>query len=190
MQELEVLLLDPSHRIVNVHGAPGSGKTSLATAFSERHRDSFPGGRTTIVGSGAVDSRAILSSLSSDARSLLILDEVDRVPLSALTDAFARRREMRPLHGILTTSNLPVLMGSDTHVVAMPPLSAPQIIDLLARQSGVSPQRLEKLARILAGNLTAAEEASRRLASGMPAERIVEWFESGPLASARASRRC
>lgn len=184
MQELEVLLLDPSHRIANVHGAPGSGKTSLAIAFGERHRDSFPGGRTTLAGSSAVDAGAILRGLSSDARSLLILDEVNRVPLPALTDAFAQVREMRPLHGILTTSNLPVHIGPNTHVVAMPPLSARQIVDLLARQSGISPQRLEKLARILAGNLAAAEEASRRLASGMPAERIVEWFESGPLASA------
>lgn len=184
MQELETLLLDPSHRIVNVHGAPGSGKTSLAVAFRERHLDRFPGGSLLVMGSRSFEPGMAVQGLSGQGRSLLVLDEVDRVPLPTLTEALSLVRRMSPTVGVLTTSSTPVSMGADTRFLAMPPLSAPQIVELLARQSGVSPRRLEKLASILAGNALAAEQASQRLASGMPAERIVEWFESGPLASA------
>jgi restriction system protein len=184
MQELEVVLLEPSRRIVNVHGAPGSGKTSLAIAFHERHLDRFRGKGVLVMGSSTFDPATVAYHLSDHARSFVILDEADRVPLPALTEALSVIRAMAPLHAVVTTSNTPVSIGKDTHFVEMPPLNGPQVVDLLARQTGASPQRLEKLAQVLAGNARATVEASRKLASGMPAERIVEWFESGPLASA------
>jgi restriction system protein len=184
MLELEVLLLDPSPRMVNVHGAPGSGKTSLTADFYGRHRDRFPGGRLLITGSPSFEPNMAVQGLSDQNRSLLVLDEVDRVSLPALTKALSLVRTMAPMVGVLATSSTPVSMGRDTHFVAMPPLTAPQVVELLAHESGASPQQLAQLARMLAGNATAAEEASRRLASGMPAERIVEWLETGPLASA------
>lgn len=185
LRELEALLVDPSRRIANVHGAPGSGKTALAFLFSQLHRDRFPGGVSIVHGSSAVDLDGIVRGVSSDRRSLLVLDEVDRMPLPILTEALARVRDQPPRHGVLTTSNTPVfVVGKDTHLVAMPPLSSAQILDLLEKQSGASTRQLESLARVLAGNAMATEEASRRLASGMSPERIVERFESGPLAIA------
>lgn len=186
MRALESLLLDTRGRVVNIHGAPGSGKTSLALDFSRRHVEAFPGGTTVIACGDVTNSADALLGLSAieDERALFILDDIDKMPLDVLSETFGRIRRLRPEPGVITTSGIPVIATADTYPVGMPPLQASQIVKLLGEQSGIPAQRLESLALLLEGNLTAAEEASHRLASGMPADRIVEWFESGRLASA------
>jgi restriction system protein len=184
LEALEQVLLGEGGHVAALHGAPGSGKTSLANLFLGRHRDKFPGGGT-IVNGADVDLETLVRPLSPEGRSLLVIDEVDRGPISSLGDVLRGFRVERPLASILTTSSIPVMVAADTFILEMPPLRTDQIIDLLARQSGLSPPRLEKLAALLGGNATAVEEASRRLASGVPAERIVQWFESGRLTIAR-----
>lgn len=71
------------------------------------------------------------------------------------------------------------------YLVEMPPLQAEQILNLLRSQALITEERLDALVPLLAGNAEAVELASRRIASGVPMEQIVEWFESGRFAPAR-----
>lgn len=183
---LDDALLQPIGRTAVLHGAPGSGKTSLARAFAERRSDRFPGGNILFGATPRLDeTEHILSRLSLDSRSLLVIDEANRVPLETLGEATRRIRHERPLTTLLMTSTVPLMLDSTTIMLEMPPLTTQQIVRIFEAQSTVSASRLGDLARILEGNASAVELASRRLAAGVPIERIIEWFESGGVAPFR-----
>jgi restriction system protein len=181
---LEKVLLPGSGRIVMLHGAPGAGKSALASRFSDRHANRFPGGRTVLVApKDGIGGH--LSLLSADQPSLLTIDEADRVPIDRLTETIHLVKRTRPLGSILMTGNTPIMVSPDTYLVEMPPLQAEQILDLLRAQTMIGAERLDALVPLLAGNAEAVELASRRIAAGVPMERIVEWFESGRFPPAR-----
>ena len=183
IRDLERLLLGESGQIVSLSGAPGSGKTSLAAYFAETHKGRFPGGAPIFPASlmGIDGGAAILSQLQAEDSTLLVLDEADRVPVNLLGDLIRRIREDYPLASVLMTSSVPLVVGGSGHSVAMPPLSTSQILTLLTQQVDLTSHDAEELAGLLAGNTAAVAAVSHRLASGMPAERILEWLRGGHL---------
>jgi restriction system protein len=127
-----------------------------------------------------------LAALRADVPTLLVLDEIDVAHVPSLTEELRWLREHRPLVEVITISRLHVSVGRDTPSVETPPLPLPAVLDLLGRGSPSSDRaRIDRLARLLEGNASAVEETSRRLASGMPIERIIQWLEQRRLAVAR-----
>jgi restriction system protein len=181
---LEQVLLSTPGRIAMIHGAPGSGKTGLAKRFMDAHERHFPGGQS-LISAIPLELEDPLPQFTPGARSLLVIDEVDRVSIDRLTEIIRTSRLDSPLTSLLMTANTPILLSPDTFLIEMPPLSAGEVITLLGNQGHISDDRLGALVRLLAGNAEAVELASRRLASGVPVERIVEWFESGRFAPSR-----
>jgi restriction system protein len=181
---LEEALLPVSGRIVVLHGAPGSGKSSLAYLFVQRLGSRFPGGVEVVVGSQG-EPLGRLAKLDPEQRTLLVIDEADLVPIDEIGDLVGRCKRDRPQTSVLMISNTPIVASPDTLLIEMPPLTATEMIDFLRARSPVSEERLEALVPLLEGNAAAAELASRRLAAGVPMERIVEWFESGKFETAR-----
>jgi restriction system protein len=117
---------------------------------------------------------------------LTVLDEVDLAHIPSLSDELRWLREHRPLAQAITISQLHVSIGPDTPSVETPPLPLAAVLDLLVRGSPSGDgARIERLARLLDGNASAVAETSRRLASGMPIERIIEWLEQRRLVVAR-----
>ena len=110
---LERLLLDERVPVVNVHGAPGSGKSSFVRAFVDRRRSAFPGGVVWLIAHGDLD-HAGLVQLPTDAQTLVVLDEVDLANVSSLRDELAWLRQHRPLTQAVTISRLNVSVGRDT----------------------------------------------------------------------------
>jgi restriction system protein len=184
MLTLEAALLPEPGRVVMLYGAPGSGKTALVRRFIEANSTKFPCGQPMLT---AFDQgvEELLPQLPQRDRSLLVIDEADRMPIDRLTEVVHKaKREWRST-SILMTANTAIMVSPDTYLIEMPPLRGKQILDLLRRQSDLPEERLDALLPLLAGNAEASQLASRRLASGVPMERIVEWFESGRLAPAR-----
>lgn len=178
MDALEEALLPQPGRIAMVHGAPGSGKSALAQQFRLLHANRYPGGGP-FVSALSLELGTLLPEFASGKQSLLVLDEADRVHVDRLVEVVRRARAHSPPTSILMTANTPIMVTPDTFLIEMPPLEAEQVMDLLRLQAPVSRERLEALVPLLAGNAEALELVSRRLASGVPVERIVEWFESG-----------
>jgi restriction system protein len=188
LQIVAGLLLEPPGQIAVLHGAPGAGKTRLAHRFATQYDNHFPDGVTFITGPHGV-SEALLNERPPTGHTLLVIDEADRIPLPSLKKLIDRIVDERPLASVLMTSNTFMKVSPDTISLEMPPLSRSQIVTLLAEQADISsPRQLKRLMNLLAGNATAVEEASRRLAAGMPPERLVEWLESGRLTIARDSK--
>jgi restriction system protein len=181
---LEKVLLPTPGRVAMVHGAPGSGKTELALAFQRKHADSFPGGQEITSGIH-LEPGEPLPSFSGDAPSLLIIDEADLAPIDWLTATVRQIRRNGGKTSLLMTARIPIMPTADTFLIETPPLNAEEIMEVLHRHAWVPSERLEALVSLLAGNAEAAELASRRLASGFPPERIIEWLESGRFAPAR-----
>jgi len=137
------------------------------------------------VGAGDLD-HARLAQLPEDRRALVVLDEVELVNVPSLRDELGWLRERRPLAQVIMISRLNVSVGRDMPAVEMPPLSLEAVVALLADGAARSDRdRVERLARLLEGNASAVVEMSRRLASGMPIERIIEWLEQRRLVVAR-----
>lgn len=188
LRTLERLLLDERVPVVNVHGAPGSGKSSFVRAFVDRRRSAFPGGVVWLIAHGDLD-HAGLVQLPTDAQTLVVLDEVDLANVSSLRDELAWLRQHRPLTQAVTISRLNVSVGRDTPHFEMPPLPLSQVVALLTDGAVVDDRgRVERLATLLEGNASAVAETSQRLASGMPIERIIEWLERRRLVVARDSQ--
>jgi len=128
-----------------------------------------------------------LADLAVERPALLTIDEANRVPIGALGEMVRELGSERPKTNILMTTPIPIMLAAETYLVEMPPLIAGKILELLANQTSVEKARLDKLVPLLAGNAAAAELASRRLAAGVPPERIIEWFEGGRFAAARGA---
>lgn len=186
LQTLEGALMRGTNRIVVVTGAPGAGKTSTVMAFANAHAAAFPGGvRVLSPIDPIVGKLPRLAGLDIDKPALVVLDEADRMPVPWLQDLNRYLAAERPRARILMTSGVPLFLDDATIAVELPPLSVPMVLQLLSRQSGASEGRLGRVADLLEGNAAAVEAASRRLAGGMPADRLIEWLEGGALAVAR-----
>lgn len=185
LRELDRLLVSQSSGVVNVHGAPGSGKTSLVRLFAERHADAFPGGLTWLIAHDELDHDTF-EQIPADVASLVVLDEIDYASVPSLSRELRWLREQRPHASVITISPLPVSIGRGTPAIEMPPLGLAAVLDLLERGSPANSHgRIERLAHLMEGNAAAVADTSRRLASGMPIERIIEWLERGQFVVAR-----
>ncbi|MGA9286571.1 MAG: restriction endonuclease [Solirubrobacteraceae bacterium] len=188
--ELERLVLSEGVAVVNVNGAPGSGKSWLARSFADANASWFPGGVVMVYAHKDVfpDYR-VFDAIDADRPSLIVLDEIDHADASSLPGELRRLREHRPRAQIITTSCIHVAFGGDTPSIEMPPLSLDDAVRLLAiGQSTSDVARINRLATMLQGNALAVTEVSRRLASGMPVDAILAWLEQRHLAVARDAK--
>lgn len=185
-QLARLLIADGDGALVNLHGAPGSGKTSFARLFLERHHDAFPGGTVHLNVHGDLrDHWPAISDLRADAPSLVVLDDFDHAWVTSISSGLDVIRRERPRARILTISNGAITSPSTTGDVEMPPLPVTRVIQLLSRDGHVEPARLRRLARLLEGNAAATAEASKRLASGISAEQLIAWIERVEIPFAR-----
>jgi restriction system protein len=184
---VEHSLLERRARVINVNGAPGSGKTSLVNVFLARHRDAYPGGSISI--SAAADLERAwdrIAQLPTGSASLVVLDDFQYAPVNAIRPLLDRIERERPEAQVITISDLAIHATPDTAMIEMPPLGLDDVMDLLAQRTGHGdPARLRKLGWLLEGNSAAVIDVSQRLASGMPADRIIEWLERRRLVVAR-----
>lgn len=173
--------------VVNLHGAPGSGKTALAHRFVDENSRHFAGGVLVVAGHGNLsDHRPRFSALDLAEPSLVVIDDLQFADVESISRELAWLREERPQAGVLTISDIHISPTPSTQAIEMPPLPLGSVLSLLERRGGrQDPARLERLAAGLAGNVSVVTEVSRRLASGMPAERIIDWLEQRRLVVAR-----
>jgi len=185
--ELERLVLSEGATVVNVNGAPGSGKTWLARSFADANASRFPGGVViTYAHRSLFPDDRVLDAIDVDRPSLIVLDEIDFADVSSLPDDLLWLREHRPLAQIITTSCIHVAVGGYTPSIEMPPLPLDDAVRLLTvGQSTADVARINRLATMLQGNALALTEVSRRLASGMPVDVILAWLEQRHLTVAR-----
>jgi restriction system protein len=188
--ELERLVLSEGVAVVNVNGAPGSGKSWLARSFADANASRFPGGVVMLhAHRDLTQDYGVFDAVDGDQPSLIVLDEIDRADASSLPGELRWLREHRPRAQIITTSRIHVAIGADTPSVEMPPLPLDDVVSLLTNDESTSDvARINRLATMLQGNAFAVTEVSRRLASGMPVDAILSWLEQRHLAVARDAK--
>ena len=165
-------------RVAELHGAPGSGKSAVARTFAMRHAKAFPGGRHFVRPTAETPLEALLRLVPSNHPTLLVLDDIDSAPVPRFAHDLRSLLEHRPNVRVLMTSRIKFSPFDGVAFIEMPPLPAAVISELIRTQLGLDHDAARRITARVSGNPRAAIAISRRLASGMPLERILAWLDA------------
>lgn len=123
--------------VVNLHGAPGAGKTALAHRFADENSRLFAGGMLELAGRGNLsDHRTRFSELDPTEPSLVVIDDLQFADVDSISRELAWLREQRPQAGVLTISDIHISPTPSTQAIEMPPLPLGSVLSLLEQRGG------------------------------------------------------
>ena len=140
-RELEILereLIAPSPRSALITGIGGIGKTALAFAFAESHREAFPGGifRLHATALEALE-QTVARHVADDSRpTLVIVNDVEHRPQERVAVELATIRRVLPNARFLLTSRTSDPSGNVDLQLTLPGLSQSEFRELLDKRLG------------------------------------------------------
>lgn len=125
---LERSLMDRDTVVVS--GLAGTGKTSLALWFADRHASRYDAGAHVFACHRYLHGRDVVSSLPRNGRSLIVLDELDR--LDDPSGVLASLRTHSPQARVIVTTRLSTVgLLPDVPHVALGPLPLRDVLEAL-----------------------------------------------------------
>lgn len=177
-------LIDGAASTVCLHGARGSGRTSLAMIFAENSKEDFPGGMKFVSATERSNELDLsyIDQLSKQGPALIVLDDADMFPIDSLRAELDALRSLPTDTRVLMTSVIPLHVGDEAMTVPMPPLSTETIVTLLRCQAPLPAKELERFATRIEGNPLLARLVGDRLGAGMPWRPLLRLLEELPIA--------
>ncbi|HEX7243868.1 MAG TPA: restriction endonuclease [Longimicrobiaceae bacterium] len=176
--ELDLLfraVVEQGHRVVGVFGPPGVGKTLLTRVFGEQNRRAFPGGLQAVEANTLhwyTDDRSghfddLFPRLTfGPGRSLLIVDDVDRIGRSQLDKDVRHVLSKFNTTSILLTSRAPIRSKLIQGAIELGTFSPERMTQFIQQQLDISGDLLRVLLSKVGGNPLTATIAADAVNSG------------------------
>lgn len=135
------------HRVLAISGQPGTGKTSLARAFAELHKQDFPGGLLFLDASWTTNFAEVLEHAGIkklSAASLIVLDEANALGATGLTELRRQILDSESTHLIGISRNRSAVLPLTDQVIELIGLSRPELWELMRLRNALAHEHLDE----------------------------------------------